>query len=309
MSQPNFVTSLTKTFHHSPYPAISPSLPKLSVAGKAVLVTGGATGIGFSIASAFASAGASHIILVARREESLQKAKEELSALAPKTHVHTYAASVSDDTRIPEVFADARKAVGGDIDILVSCAGVANSQAETLKLPFPEVWQCFETNVKGALNVVHEFIVNAQDKNKNRIIIDVSSASAHLALPKQSPYCASKAAFTSMLRQIYIENKASGLRTYSFHPGGVLTQMARGFGYSEGDAEWDDVNLPGHFCVWLASEEAAFLAGRFLWASWDVEELQAMEKEFEHDPELCTLGLVTKTELFPIANSTFRTVS
>lgn len=288
-----------------------------------MLITGGATGIGLSIAAAFASAGAANIILVARREDTLQTAKEDLALLDSKSRIHTFAASVTDGPRIKRVFADARKIVG-EIDVLVSCAGrvnpvsrmisiynlagVANSAKETLDLPFSDVWQCFETNVKGALNVVHEFLVNGPETNESRVIIDVSSAAAHLALPKQSPYCASKAAFTSLLRQIYIEKRATGLRTYSIHPGGVLTQMARSFGYEEKDADWDDVNLPGHFCVWLASEEAAFLAGRFVWASWDVEELQARRSEFEQNPDLCTLGLLSTGEMFPVA-SPFSSVS
>ncbi|KAE9992582.1 hypothetical protein EG327_008457 [Venturia inaequalis] len=306
MSQPNFSTSFTKAYHRTPYAAISPSLPRLSVEVKNVLVTGGATGIGLSIATAFASAGALNVILVARREGNLQKAREELVSLKSKAQIHTYAASVSDGPRIKEVFADVRKTIG-DIDILVSCAGITGSATETLDLPLSEVWECFETNVKGALNVVHEFLVNGPE-NRNRIIIDVSSAAAHLALPKQSPYCASKAAFTSLLRQICIEKKASGLRTYSIHPGGVLTQMARSFGYGEDDADWDDVNLPGHFCVWLASEEARFLSGRFLWASWDVEEMKARRAEFEENPELCTLGLLSSGEMFPVASS-FKSVA
>jgi hypothetical protein len=32
-------------------------------------------------------------------------------------------------------------------------------------------------------------------------------------------------------------------------------------------------DLPGGFCLWLASSEADFLKGRFLWAHWDVDEL------------------------------------
>jgi hypothetical protein len=41
------------------------------------------------------------------------------------------------------------------------------------------------------------------------------------------------------------------------------------------------VSLPGTFHVWLASPEAHFLKGRFLWANWDVEELKANAKEIE----------------------------
>lgn len=39
--------------------------------------------------------------------------------------------------------------------------------------------------------------------------------------------------------------------------------------------------LPGHFNVWIASPEAEFLKGKFVWANWDVTELKALAKEVE----------------------------
>jgi hypothetical protein len=33
------------------------------------------------------------------------------------------------------------------------------------------------------------------------------------------------------------------------------------------------VELPAHFFLWLASREAEFLKGKFVWANWDVDEL------------------------------------
>lgn len=44
--------------------------------------------------------------------------------------------------------------------------------------------------------------------------------------------------------------------------------------------------LCGAFAVWASSEEAAFLHGRFVWASWDVEELQTgkIRERIEQDP-------------------------
>jgi hypothetical protein len=41
------------------------------------------------------------------------------------------------------------------------------------------------------------------------------------------------------------------------------------------------VALPGHFNVWLASPEAEFLKGKFVWANWDVDELKAHAEEIK----------------------------
>ena len=43
----------------------------------------------------------------------------------------------------------------------------------------------------------------------------------------------------------------------------------------------DVVQLPGNFCVWLASPEAEFLKGKFIWANWDVEELKGRKEEIQ----------------------------
>jgi hypothetical protein len=50
------------------------------------------------------------------------------------------------------------------------------------------------------------------------------------------------------------------------------------------------VSLPANFCVWLASPEAQFLKGKFLWANWDVDELKVKAKEIEASGHL-SIGL------------------
>jgi hypothetical protein len=50
------------------------------------------------------------------------------------------------------------------------------------------------------------------------------------------------------------------------------------------------VNLPAHFLVWLASQEAKFLKGKFVWANWDVEDLKSRAKDLEGSL-LLTIGL------------------
>ena len=56
------------------------------------------------------------------------------------------------------------------------------------------------------------------------------------------------------------------------------------------EADFDLVSLPASFNVWLASPEARFLKGKFLWANWDVDELKARAKEIEATTQL-SIGL------------------
>lgn len=50
------------------------------------------------------------------------------------------------------------------------------------------------------------------------------------------------------------------------------------------------VSLPAAFIVWLASPEASFLKGRFLWSNWDVDELKARANELEASSQF-SIGL------------------
>lgn len=46
------------------------------------------------------------------------------------------------------------------------------------------------------------------------------------------------------------------------------------------------VDLPAHFFVWLASAEAHFLNGKFVWVNWDVGELKSRAEEIQNSPIL-----------------------
>lgn len=53
------------------------------------------------------------------------------------------------------------------------------------------------------------------------------------------------------------------------------------------------VSLPASVAVWAASDEAAFLHGRFIWARWDVEELASGEirERLESDEKFLRIGV------------------
>lgn len=84
---------------------------------------------------------------------------------------------------------------------------------------------------------------------------------------------------------------------FTVHPGVVDTPLFRTAiaGVAEKDlpkdAVLDKVALPAHFTVWLASAEAEFLRGRYVWVNWDVEEMIARKEEIQANPSLFTIIL------------------
>src|SRR5436305_8028251 len=83
--------------------------------GRAALVTGGSSGIGYAMAEAIALAGA-RTVLLARREAELKAAAERIQKLGGE--VHWIAADVADRVRLAEAAEEAVRLVG-EIDILV----------------------------------------------------------------------------------------------------------------------------------------------------------------------------------------------
>lgn len=107
---------------------------------------------------------------------------------------------------------------------------------------------------------------------------------------------ASKLAFTRIMQSLQMEvDQLEGqpIRVHSFNPGVIYTPATDKLFEVKSDIfhiPWDDETLAGGFAVWLASPAAAFLKGRFVMSTWDVEELMAQKHKFEEDPEF---GVIT----------------
>lgn len=125
MPQPNFQHPFTKTYHKAPYAALNPKQSSHSTADKAVSITAGHDGIGFSIAQNFAVAGASPVILLARRTDLLEKSTSELSTRYPKTRFHYFGSSITDLSKIREIFSEIRSRISSDVDVQVTSAAYA----------------------------------------------------------------------------------------------------------------------------------------------------------------------------------------
>jgi NAD(P)-dependent dehydrogenase (short-subunit alcohol dehydrogenase family) len=141
--------------------------------------------------------------------------------------------------------------------------------------------------------------------------------------PERPSYGLTKNAGTALVQQIARETNVNDMQVVSFHPGGVLTDMARAAGAREDlGIPFDDgmlsllvppvghtlesanaasvENLPGQFAVWAASREAEHLHGRFVWANWDVDEVKAvLGKQIAQEPNFLKVGIEGLSENLP----------
>ena len=240
MSQPFLDIGFTKTYHKNTYEAISPSNPSLSARGKTILVTGGTAGIGFSIVKSLAIAGASNIIIIARRPEALAETKKNIETSYPSTKIHTFTAAITDSEEIKSIFAQIRDERIDEPDVLILNAAILNFPAPTLSIPVDEITSSFETNVMANLNLVRNYLT-PDTLNKPKKIINISSTVAHALLPMFAAYGASKLAFVHLLLYIQSDLADKDVRIINLQPGAVLTDMARGAGYNEDNFDkWDD---------------------------------------------------------------------
>ncbi|OJK01953.1 hypothetical protein ASPACDRAFT_1879452 [Aspergillus aculeatus ATCC 16872] len=269
--------SPTAMWHDKAYQEISPSRPELSAHGKTILITGGGTGIGAETARRFAQAGAASIALLGRREQPLLDTKDSIQQDFPAVEVFT---APTDVTRQSEVDAAFTQFVspGGQIHVLVSNAGMIGPMVPVDDAPGEQALDAIQQNLHGAWWVAQAFLRCAAP---GAVVIETSSSAAHVNFrPGLAPYSVAKMAVFRLWDAVGFENP--GLRVYHVQPGVVDTAMNREAGGIEA-LGFEDNDI---FYVWLASSEAQFLQGKYLWANWDVSELKRKAEEIHSTSRL-----------------------
>ncbi|MBP1852899.1 SDR family NAD(P)-dependent oxidoreductase [Rhizobium halophytocola] len=184
---------------------------------KIAVVTGGSSGIGFSIAERFIHEGAT-VFITGRRWPELEAAATRLGAKAIAVQ-----SDVADLASLERLFARVREAEGR-LDVLVANAGVITSSPvrDASEEHFDSM---FDINVKGAYFTLQKALPLMGDGGS---IILLSSCLAAKGLPGHSVYNASKAAVRSIVRTAAAELLRSGIRVNTLSPGPVDTPIIEG---------------------------------------------------------------------------------
>ena len=215
------LASFTEKWHTEPYPSIYPKRPELSSNGKNVIVTGGATGIGRSIALAFAQAGAKSVSIIGRRLDKLKEAADIISKEASKdTEVLYEQADLSDRGQVDAAMGSIT-AKSGKIDILVSNAGFLPTPGMLVGYDVGKLMQGFELNVLTTFNALQAFVPVA---GPEPLVIHISTAIAHFRpISGVSGYGVSKAAALKIMDYFAWENPE--IHVVNVQPGWVPTDL------------------------------------------------------------------------------------
>lgn len=242
-------TDITKKVHRTAYPAISPLRPELSQEGKTVLITGGGTNIGLAITKGFVQAGAKIVIIIGRRIEVLETAKNEIlaeaAAGAKKTEVITKSVDVTDKTAIRGLWSDLKQK-GVEVDVLVLNAAKFGGFNTLFDEGADTVWEAMEANVYGPL-LMAELFSKQGVKDKRKVIVNVSTAAAHVFEKEENilaalnpTYNLSKASGTLAMQLVAIHADPAKLTVVSFHPGVLHTSNWEAAGVSASMMPFDD---------------------------------------------------------------------
>lgn len=196
--------------------------------GAAVLVTGGASGIGFRVATRLLGLGA-RVWVVDRDEAAIARCREESG---PAPGITWLAGNVGEPGDVERVVAEAEAASGG-LDVLVNNAGVLRDQTLVSRLGKRvrqhslEDWQeTLQSNLTGTFLMARAVATAMLGARRRGLILNVSSV-VRTGNPGQSAYAATKAAVESLTVTWARELAPYGVRVAALSPGFVETGMTR----------------------------------------------------------------------------------
>jgi len=233
--------------------------------GKIVIVTGGSRGIGRACALSFAQEGANIVFTYNKSVDEAAKLKKEITGSG--VECLDIQVEIRDYEQCRKVVEETMKKFG-KIDILINNAGIIRDKA--LLMMLQEDWKdVLETNLGGVYNMSRAAITTLL-KQKAGCIINMSSVSGIIGLPRQTNYSASKAGIIGFSKALAREVAGYGIRVNVVCPGFINTDMVGTLKEEFKTAMLGKIPLQrfgepqevAKVCLFLASEKANYITGQ-----------------------------------------------
>ena len=233
---------------------------------KKAFVTGGGSGIGLACAKAFASDGAS-VLIMGRDETKLSVAADELRLIKRAGDIRIFVGDVRVESDVSAAAEQA--AAGGKLDIAVANAGTGG--LGPIIATESESWdQIMQTNLNGTFYTI-KHSSQWMAKSGGGAICAISSIAGVRTHRFMGPYCVSKAGIDMLVKNTADELGTANIRVNSVCPGIVETELASGLLETEEIYEdyldcmpirrHGDVNDIGQAVRFLCGPESSWITG------------------------------------------------
>jgi 3-oxoacyl-[acyl-carrier protein] reductase len=241
-----------------------------SHAGRVVVVTGAAQGIGRAIASAYAAEGA-RVALLDRNGDAAASSAAELRERGHRTH--GVAADVAEYDAVASACAEVERVLG-PIDTLVNNAGISpkhgGKRAEIGEMDPAEWRRVVDVNLNGVFNCIRA-TVNGMKQRRFGSIVNMSSVAGRAYLDMVAcHYSATKAALIGFTRHLAGELGPYNITVNAVAPGRIDTPLMRGVAPEVNEAALRATPL-GRFgtpedvaqmCLFFTSQQGHFVTGQ-----------------------------------------------
>jgi len=190
----------------------------MKTSGNTILITGGATGIGFALAEAF-SKHDNEVIICGRREDRLKEAKEKLP------QIHTMVCDISKEKERESLFRWVTSNFK-DVNMLVNNAGIQRTIDMKKGVSCLAGEDEIEVNLKAYIHLAAYFIPYFQ-KKKEAAIINISSGLGFVPIAAFPVYCATKAAIHSFSISLRHQLRDTSIQVFEIIPPTVDTELNR----------------------------------------------------------------------------------
>jgi NAD(P)-dependent dehydrogenase (short-subunit alcohol dehydrogenase family) len=227
------------------------------------VITGAASGIGLATAELFAANGA-EVVAVDLNAESVAAAAAKLGGVG-------FSCDVSDEASVAKCF----EQIGGAIDVLVNCAGIAhvgNLRSTTVQ----DLDKLYAVNVRGTY-LCMKAAIEPMVAAGSGVILNLASIAATAGLTDRFAYSMTKGAVLAMTLSVAKDYLAAGVRCNCVSPARVHTPFVDGFvaknypgreaeklaelGKSQPIGRMGKPSEIAALALYLCSDEASFITG------------------------------------------------